>query len=84
MEYYNNQYYNFNQLKEVATPTSPTDAANKAYVDQAVANSGGGSGGAGGSFSVTDDDNGNIAMIFTAAVMTLIDDNNGGITLIFT
>lgn len=83
MKHLTTPYFNNQQLKEVATPTAPTDAANKAYVDAAVANAGGGGGGGGGSFSVNDDELGNITLIFTAAVMTLTDDNAGNISLIF-
>lgn len=79
MRHLSTQYFNGNQLKEVAAPTAGTDAANKAYVDQAVANAGGG----GGSFSVSDDNAGNITLSFSAAVMTMTDDNQGGVALIF-
>lgn len=75
------QYFNGNQLKEVGTPTENTDAANKAYVDAAVAAGGGGGGGMGGSFTILDDNNGNISLIFTPSVLTLTDDNNGNISL---
>ena len=58
------------------------DAANKAYVDAAVAGGGGGGGGGmGGSFVILDDDNGNISLIFTPSVLVLADDNNGNISL---
>ena len=81
MRHLSTQYFNGNQLKEVATPTENTDAANKAYVDAAVASSGGGSGGLGGSFTIIDDNNGNISLVFTSSVLTLADDNNGNISL---
>ncbi len=76
------QYFNYNQLREVATPTVATDAANKAYVDAAVAVAGGGSGG-GGSLTILDDNNGNISLVFTPSTVTIQDDNNGNISLIF-
>lgn len=82
MKHLSTQYFNGNQLKEVGTPTENTDAANKAYVDAAVAGGGGGGGGGmGGSFVILDDDNGNISLIFTPSVLVLADDNNGNISL---
>ncbi|MCR4858229.1 MAG: hypothetical protein K5890_08560 [Bacteroidales bacterium] len=66
----------------ITTPTQANQAATKAYVDAAVASAGGGGGGGmGGSFTILDDNNGNISLIFTPSVLTLTDDNNGNISL---
>ena len=82
MRHLSTQYFGGNQLKEVASPTSGTDAANKAYVDAAVAGCGGGGGGS-AVFNVTDDGNGNItlALANTSSTLGLTDDGNGNITL---
>lgn len=72
-----------NGIHNLATPSANTDAANKYYVDQAIANAGVGGGGGGGSFSVQDDNQGNISLLFTAATMSVTDDNNGNVGLIF-
>ncbi len=66
----------------ITAPTQANQAATKAYVDAAVASAGGGGGGGmGGSFTILDDNNGNISLIFTPSVLTLTDDNNGNISL---
>ncbi|MBR6132044.1 MAG: hypothetical protein IKQ20_09325 [Bacteroidales bacterium] len=76
------QYFSNLQLKEVATPTENTDAANKAYVDAAVAGGGGGGGGS-GTMTILDDGAGNISLIFSPALVTISDDGAGNISLIF-
>ena len=82
MKHLSTQYFNGNQLKEVGTPTENTDAANKAYVDAAVAG-GGGSGGGSGTMTIIDDGAGNISIIFSPALVTISDDGAGNISLIF-
>lgn len=74
---------NGNGVHNVPAPTSNTDVANKYYVDQAIANAGIGGGGGVGSFSVQDDNQGNISLLFSAATMSVTDDNNGNVGLIF-
>lgn len=76
----NDQYYGGNRLREVGTPAAGTDAANKDYVDAAVANAGGGGH---ASLDVTDDDNGHVAVSLQSSSYELIvtDDNNGNITI---
>lgn len=74
---------NGNGIRNIASPSANTDAANKYYVDQAIANAGIGGGGGGGNFSVDDDDQGNISLIFSASTLEVTDDNNGNIGLIF-
>lgn len=58
--------------------------ATTSYVNQAIANAEvGGGGGTGGSFSITDDESGNVGLIFTASVGQVTDDNNGNVSIIF-
>lgn len=80
MRHLSTQYFGNSQLKEVATPTSSSDAATKGYVDAAVA---GMSGGGHAVLEVTDDNNGNITLTLSGAgaVLSVTDDNNGNITL---
>lgn len=86
MRYLTNQYYSYNQLKEVATPTEATDAANKAYVDQAVANAVGGGGGSPATLAVTDLGQGRVMLsaVNTPSVLTVTDNNNGYVSLSLT
>lgn len=82
MRHLNDQYYGGNRLREVGTPVAGADAANKAYVDAAVANAGGGGHAA---LDVTDDNNGNIAVALKSSSyeLSVTDDNAGNITLSF-
>ena len=82
MRHISTEYFSGLQLKEVGTPTENTDAANKAYVDAAVAGGGGGGGGS-GTMTVLDDGAGNISLIFTPAIVTISDDGAGNISLVF-
>ena len=82
MRHLTTQYFGNNQLKEVASPTASTDAANKAYVDAAVSGGGGGGGGS-GTMTILDDGAGNISLIFSPALVTISDDGAGNISLIF-
>lgn len=83
MRHLSTQYFNGNQLKEVAAPTAGTDAANKTYVDQAVASAGGGGTAI---FTLVDDGNGNITigLANTSSGLSVNDDNNGNITISLT
>ncbi len=82
MRHLSTEYFSGLQIKEVGTPTESTDAANKAYVDAAVAGGGGGGGGS-GTMTVLDDGAGNISLIFSPALVTISDDGAGHISLVF-
>lgn len=83
MEHLSTQYFGGLPLKEVGYPTVGSDAANKTYVDQAVASAGGGGTAI---FTLVDDGNGNITvgLANTSSGLSVNDDNNGNITISLT